>query len=208
MTRVAVVGAGPAGFYATDRLLRRGWCDVVLCDRFPTPWGLGGGVVAPGHPKIKSVSRVFEKTAKLEVFRFHGNLEVGSDITHDELLAHHDAVIYTYGAALDRRLGIPGEELPGSVPATEFVAWYNGHPDAVHHEFDLRGPRAVVIGNGNVALDVARILTAEPDDLARTDISAADLAALRTSAVREVVIATGADTVICDGELEPACLDA
>ena len=165
MTRVAVVGAGPAGFYATDKLLKAGGIQVELFDRLPTPWGLVRAGVAPDHPKIKSVTRVFEKTAKLEGFRFHGNVEVGSDITHEELLAHHDAVIYTYGASLDRRLGIPGEELPGSVPATEFVAWYNGHPDAVHHEFDLRGPRAVVIGNGNVALDVARMLVLTGEEL-------------------------------------------
>ena len=188
LTRVAVVGAGPAGFYATDKLLKAGGIAVELFDRLPTPWGLVRAGVAPDHPKIKSVTRVFEKTAKLEGFRFHGNVEVGSDITHDELLAHHDAVIYTYGAALDRKLGIPGEELPGSVPATEFVAWYNGHPDAVHHEFDLRGPRAVVIGNGNVALDVARMLVLTQDELAVTDTADDAIAALAASGVEEVVV--------------------
>lgn len=188
MTRVAVVGAGPAGFYATDKLLRAGGIDVELFDRLPTPWGLVRAGVAPDHPKIKSVTRVFEKTAKLEGFRFHGNVEVGADITHDELLSHHDAVIYTYGAALDRRLGIPGEELPGSVPATEFVAWYNGHPDAVHHDFDLRGPRAVVIGNGNVALDVARMLVLTSDELSVTDTADAAIEALAASGVEEVVV--------------------
>ncbi len=186
--RVAVVGAGPAGFYATDRLLRSGEVEVELFDRLPTPWGLVRAGVAPDHPKIKSVTRVFEKTAKLEGFRFHGNVEVGADITHDELLGHHHAVIYTYGAAKDRRLGIPGEDLPGSVPATEFVAWYNGHPDAVHHEFDLAGPRAVVIGNGNVAVDVARMLMLTQHELAVTDTADEAIEAFGASGITEVVV--------------------
>ena len=186
--RVAVVGAGPAGFYATDRLLRSGEVEVELFDRLPTPWGLVRAGVAPDHPKIKSVTRVFEKTAKLEGFRFHGNVEVGADITHDELLEHHHAVIYTYGAAKDRRLGIPGEDLPGSVPATEFVAWYNGHPDAVHHEFDLAGPRAVVIGNGNVAVDVARMLMLTQEELAVTDTADEAIEAFGASGITEVVV--------------------
>ncbi len=188
--RIAIVGAGPAGFYAADKLLRSADVDVEveLFDRLPTPWGLVRAGVAPDHPKIKSVTRVFEKTARLEGFRFHGNVEVGSDITHEELLSFHHAVIYTYGAAVDRRLGIPGEELPGSVPATEFVAWYNGHPDAVHHEFDLQGHRAVVIGNGNVAIDVARMLVLGRDELAITDIADPALEAIAASSIEEVVI--------------------
>jgi len=187
-TRVAVVGAGPAGAYAADRLLRSGDIDVELFDRLPTPWGLVRAGVAPDHPKIKSVTRVFEKTAKREGLRFHGNVEVGADITHEELLAHHHAVIYTYGAATDRRLGVHGEDLPGSIPATEFVAWYNGHPDAAHHEFDLSGPRAVVIGNGNVAVDVARMLMLTPGELAVTDTADEALAALAGSGIEEVVV--------------------
>lgn len=186
--RVAVVGAGPAGFYATDKLLRAGGFEVELFDKLPTPWGLVRAGVAPDHPKIKSVTRVFEKTARLEGFRFHGNVEVGSDITHAELLDHHHAVIYTYGAALDRRLGIPGEDLPGSVPATDFVAWYNGHPDAAGHEFDLRGPRAVVIGNGNVALDVARMLMLTREELQVTDTADAAIEAISQSGIEEVVV--------------------
>jgi ferredoxin--NADP+ reductase len=189
--RVAIVGAGPAGFYAADRLLRAEKdldVEVELYDRLPTPWGLVRAGVAPDHPKIKSVTRMYEKTARAEGFRFHGNVEVGSDVTHAELLAHHHAVIYTYGAAVDRRLGIPGEELPGSVPATEFVAWYNGHPDACHHAFRLDGTRAVVIGNGNVAVDVARMLVLARDELASTDIADEALEALAASTIEEVVI--------------------
>ena len=186
--RVAIVGAGPAGFYATDKLLRAGGIEVELFDRLPTPYGLVRAGVAPDHPKIKSVTRVFQKAAALEGFRFHGNVEVGRDITHAELLDHHHAVIYTYGAALDRRLGIPGEDLPGSVPATEFVAWYNGHPDAADHQFDLRGPRAVVIGNGNVAVDVARMLMLTQGELSVTDTSDTAIAALAQSGIEEVVI--------------------
>jgi ferredoxin--NADP+ reductase len=187
---VAIIGAGPAGFYAAERLLKHpdNAVAVEMFDRLPTPWGLVRAGVAPDHPKIKSVSRVYEKTAALPGFRFHGHVAVGSDITHDELLAHHHAVIYSYGAAQDRRLGIPGEDLAGSVPATEFVAWYNGHPDAAHREFDLDGRRAVVIGNGNVALDVARMLVLTSDELAVTDIADQALKALAASSIEEVVV--------------------
>ena len=188
--RVAIIGAGPAGFYAAERLLKdpASQIAVEMFDRLPTPWGLVRAGVAPDHPKIKSVSRVYEKTAALPGFRFHGNVAVGSDITHDELLAHHHAVIYSYGAARDHRLGIPGEDLAGSVPATEFVAWYNGHPDAVDREFDLHCRRAVVIGNGNVALDVARMLVLTRDELAVTDIADQALRALAASSIEEVVV--------------------
>ena len=187
---MAIIGAGPAGFYAAERLLKdpASQIAVEMFDRLPTPWGLVRAGVAPDHPKIKSVSRVYEKTAALPGFRFHGNVAVGSDITHDELLAHHHAVIYSYGAARDHRLGIAGEDLAGSVPATEFVAWYNGHPDAVDREFDLHCRRAVVIGNGNVALDVARMLVLTRDELAVTDIADQALRALAASSIEEVVV--------------------
>src|SRR5436309_8044818 len=170
--RVVIVGAGPAGFYAADRLLRSGpeGVEVELLDRLPTPWGLVRGGVAPDHPNIKAVTRVYEKTAALPGFRFHGNVELGLHVSHEELAAHHHAVLYAIGSPTDRRLGIPGEALPGSHAATEFVAWYNGHPDYCDFEFDLSGHRAVVIGNGNVALDVARMLSLTSDELARTEM--------------------------------------
>src|SRR4051794_395798 len=167
--RVAIVGAGPAGFYAAGSLLKEANAEVELFDRLPTPFGLVRAGVAPDHPEIKSVSRVYEKTAALPGFRFHGNVEVGRDVRHEDLAAHHHAVIYAYGAARDWTLGIPGEDLPGSHAATDFVAWYNGHPDACDLEFDLSGSRAVIIGNGNVALDVARMLVLSRDELAATD---------------------------------------
>jgi ferredoxin/flavodoxin---NADP+ reductase len=188
--RVAIVGSGPAGFYAAGQLLSAK--DIVarveLFDRLATPWGLVRAGVAPDHPNIKAVTRVYEKIARQEGFRFHGNVEVGTDVTHDELAAHHHAVIYATGAPTDRRLGIPGEDLPGSHAATEFVAWYNGHPDYRDEEFDLSAERAVVIGNGNVALDVARMLALTPDELGTTDIADHALEALRDSDVREIVV--------------------
>jgi ferredoxin--NADP+ reductase len=190
VTRVAVVGAGPAGFYTTEKLLKATdvEIEVELFDRLPTPWGLVRAGVAPDHPKIKAVSRVYEKTAALPGFRFHGNVEVGRDVTHDELLAHHHAVVYAHGASGDRRLGIAGEDLSGSHAATEFVAWYNGHPDACEAAFDLSARRAVVVGNGNVALDVARMLVLTRDELAVTDIADHALAALAASSIEEVVV--------------------
>src|SRR6266436_2144414 len=145
--RVAVVGSGPAGFYAADCLLSAD-ARVDLLERLPTPWGLVRLGVAPDHPELKSAARAFEKTAAKEGFRFFGNVEVGRDVTHHELTRIYDALVYTVGAQTDRRLGIPGEDLPGSWAATEFVAWYNGHPDYQHLEFDLTNERAVVIGNG------------------------------------------------------------
>src|SRR2546423_3811644 len=159
-----------------------------MIERLPTPWGLVRLGVAPDHPKIKSVSRAFEKIALQPGFRFLGNVEVGRDIQHDELLELYDAVVYAVGAQSDRRMGIPGEELPGSWAATEFVAWYNGHPDFQHLEFDLSGERAVVIGNGNVAVDVARMLALTPDELAPTDTTDAAIEALGSSAIREIVM--------------------
>jgi ferredoxin--NADP+ reductase len=187
LLRVAVVGSGPAGFYAADCLLS---ADVAvdLLERLPTPWGLVRLGVAPDHPELKTASRVFEKTAAKEGFRFFGNVEVGRDVTHEELTRLYDAVVYTVGAQTDRRLGIPGEDLPGSWAATEFVAWYNGHPDYQHLEFDLTNERAVVIGNGNVAIDVARILARTEDELAPTDITERSTAAIVAAAITDIVM--------------------
>ena len=187
--RVAVVGSGPAGFYAAAALLAADPPgEVDLLERLPTPWGLVRLGVAPDHPNIKAVSRAFEKTAKQPGFRFFGNVEVGRDVTHEELTRLYDAVVYTVGAQTDRRLGIPGEDLPGSWAATEFVAWYNGHPDFPHLEFDLSGERAVVIGNGNVALDVARMLALTPDELAATDTTDPAIEAINQAGIREVLV--------------------
>jgi ferredoxin--NADP+ reductase len=188
--RVAIVGSGPAGFYAAGQLLSAKdlTVEVEMFDRLATPWGLVRAGVAPDHPNIKAVSRVYEKTAKKEGFRFHGNVEVGKDVSHDELSAHHHAVLYATGSPTDRRLGIPGEDLPGSHAATEFVAWYNGHPDYRDLEFDLSPKRAVVIGNGNVALDVARMLALTPEELAPTDTADHALEALADSGVEEIVV--------------------
>jgi ferredoxin--NADP+ reductase len=144
--------------------------------------------VAPDHPNIKAVSRAFEKIAREDGFRFFGNVEVGRDVTHEELAERYDAVVYALGAQTDRRLGIPGEDLPGSWPATAFVAWYNGHPDFQHLEFDLSHERAVVIGNGNVALDVARMLALTPDELAPTDTTDAAIEAINAAGVREILV--------------------
>jgi ferredoxin--NADP+ reductase len=185
--RVAVVGSGPAGFYTADPLLEAG-AQVDVIERLPTPWGLVRLGVAPDHPELKTASRVFEKTAAKDGFRFFGNVEVGAVVTHEELLRMYDAVVYTVGAQTDRRLGIPGEELQGSWAATEFVAWYNGHPDYQQLEFDLANERAVVIGNGNVAVDVARILARTEDELAPTDITDQSTAALVASQVTEIVM--------------------
>jgi ferredoxin/flavodoxin---NADP+ reductase len=188
--RVAVVGSGPAGFYAAERLLKADGLtvEVEMFERLPTPWGLVRAGVAPDHPNIKAVTRVYEKTSKLPGFRFHGNVDVGRHVSHEELLGHHHAVLYASGSPTDRRLGIPGEDLPGSHAATEFVAWYNGHPDYSDLEFDLSAQRAVVIGNGNVALDVARMLALTPDELAKTDIADYALAALVSSKVEEIIV--------------------
>jgi ferredoxin--NADP+ reductase len=187
--RVAVVGSGPAGFYAAAALLGADIpVEVDMIERLPTPWGLVRLGVAPDHPKIKSVSRAFEKTALQPGFRFLGNVEVGRDVQCDELLEHYDAVVYAVGAQSDRRMGIPGEDLPGSWAATEFVAWYNGHPDFQELQFDLSGERAVVIGNGNVAVDVARMLALTPDELAPTDTTNAAIAAFNDAGIREIVM--------------------
>ena len=187
--RVAVVGSGPAGFYAAAALLASDLeLEVDLIERLPTPWGLVRLGVAPDHPNIKAVSRAFEKTAAQPGFRFFGNVEVGRDVTHADLARLYDAVIYSIGAQTDRQLGIPGEDLPGSWAATEFVAWYNGHPDYQHLSFDLSGERAVVIGNGNVALDVARMLALTPAELEPTDTTDAAIEAINDAGVREILV--------------------
>jgi ferredoxin/flavodoxin---NADP+ reductase len=189
--RVAVIGSGPAGFYAAGQLLGKKAEHVAAVDVFdklPTPWGLVRAGVAPDHPNIKAVSRVYEKTAAHERFRFFGNVEIGRDIEPAELRRHYHAVIWAVGAQSDRRMGIPGEDLPGSWAATDFVAWYNAHPDHHHLEFDLGCERAVVIGNGNVAIDCARMLALTHDELAVTDVADHALEVLRESGVREIVI--------------------
>lgn len=187
--RVAVVGSGPAGFYAAGSLLGAGIeCEVDMIERLPTPWGLVRLGVAPDHPNIKAVSKAFEKIARGDGFRFLGNVEVGRDLEHDDLARLYDAVVYSFGAAADRRLGIPGEDLPGSWAATELVAWYNGHPDYQQLVFDLSAERAVVIGNGNVALDVARMLALTEGELTSTDTTDAAIAAIASSGIREIVV--------------------
>jgi ferredoxin--NADP+ reductase len=187
--RVAVVGAGPAGAFAADRLLRhRGDAEIDLFERLPTPWGLLRSGVAPDHQEIKRLDETFDRETLGRGCRYFGNVEVGVDLSHAELMQHYSAVIYATGAQTDKSLGIPGEDLPGSWAATEFVAWYNGHPDYATLEFDLSSKRAVVIGNGNVAADVTRLLTRSPDELARTDVADHALDALRQSSIEEVVV--------------------
>jgi ferredoxin/flavodoxin---NADP+ reductase len=191
--RVAIVGSGPAGFYAAGHLLSsKKHPDLVaqvdMYDRLPTPWGLVRAGVAPDHPNIKSVSRVYEKTAAHPEFRFFGNVHFGEDLSHDDLTSRYHAVIYAVGAQTDKRMGIPGEDLPGSWAATEFVAWYNGHPDYRHLEFDLSHERAIVVGNGNVAADVARMLALTREELACTDVADYALEVLAESGIKEIVV--------------------
>jgi ferredoxin--NADP+ reductase len=189
--RIAVIGSGPAGFYAAGHLLKAGAerVEVDMIERLPTPWGLVRSGVAPDHPKIKSVTRIYEKTAAHPQFRFFGNVTFGEHVSRAELLAHYHAIVYATGSPSDRPLGIPGEELPGSHAATEFVGWYNGHPDHTDLEVDLlKAERAVVIGNGNVALDVARMLVLAPSELAPTDTADHALEVLAHSNVNEVVV--------------------
>jgi ferredoxin--NADP+ reductase len=187
--RVAIVGAGPAGAFAAASLLRaRGDAEIDLFERLPTPWGLLRGGVAPDHQEIKRLEDTFDRQVLHRGCRFLGNVEVGADVSHAELMRHYTAVVYATGAQTDKSLGIPGEDLPGSWAATEFVAWYNGHPDYRGLEFDLSAERAVVIGNGNVAADVTRMLTLSARELERTDVADHALEALRASRIGEVIV--------------------
>src|SRR5271154_3247707 len=189
--RIAVIGSGPAGFYAAGHLLKdsAGRFEVDMLERLPTPWGLVRSGVAPDHPKIKSVTRIYEKTAVHPRFRFFGNITFGEHISRAEHRELYHAIVYATGSPSDRPLGIPGEDLPGSHAATEFVGWYNGHPDHTALEVDLlSAERAVVIGNGNVALDVARMLVLAPAELAPTDTADHALEVLAASRVREVLV--------------------
>jgi ferredoxin--NADP+ reductase len=188
--RVAIVGSGPAAFFAAEELLSQRGVDVAvdMFERLPTPGGLVRFGVAPDHQDTKKAARNFALTMKRKGFRLFLNTEIGKDVSMDELRRRYDAVLVAVGALSDRQLGIPGEDLPGSHSATEFVAWYNGHPDFAHRTFDLSHERAVIVGNGNVALDVARVLASDPDRLAGTDIADQALAQLRESKVREIVV--------------------
>jgi ferredoxin--NADP+ reductase len=187
--RVAVVGSGPAGFYAAGHLLDADIpVEVDMIERLPTPWGLVRLGVAPDHPKIKAVSKAFERIAAQPGFRFLGGVEVGRDLTQADLAELYDAVVYAVGAQTDRHMGIPGENLPGSWPATEFVAWYNGHPDYQDLEFDLSGRCAVVVGAGNVALDVVRMLALAPEEILPTDTTDAAIEAILGSGIDEIVL--------------------
>lgn len=188
--RVAIIGSGPAGFYAAEALLRR--TDTVvhvdMFDRLPTPYGLVRGGVAPDHQNIKAVTRVYEKTAAHPTFRFLGNVSLGRDVTVKDLRQHYHQIVYAVGNEADRRLGIPGEGIDGCTPASVFIGWYNGHPDYRNAKIDLLVPRVAVVGNGNVAIDAARILLRSPAELEKTDIAEHALQALRNSMVREVFI--------------------
>lgn len=191
---VAIVGAGPSGYFAAASLLKFADGDndadvrIDMLEMLPTPWGLVRSGVAPDHPKIKSISAQFEKTALDPRFRFFGNIVVGEHVEPPELTERYDAVIYAVGAQSDRALGIPGEDLPGSVAAVDFVGWYNAHPHFQEMAPDLSTGRAVVVGNGNVALDVARILVTDPDVLGTTDIADHALQTLHERGVEEVMI--------------------
>lgn len=188
--RVAVVGAGPAGYYAADQLLRQDGIviEVDLFDRLPTPYGLVRLGVAPDHQKIKNVTATFDKVAANRRFRFFGCVELGRDVSVDDLRHHYHQIVYSTGAQTDRRMGIPGEDLRNSHAATEFVAWYNGHPDYRDCQFDLSQERVAIVGVGNVAVDVARILCRSTEELAKTDIADHALQALAQSRVKEIYL--------------------
>lgn len=188
--RVAVIGAGPSGFYAAGALLQQKEIAVTvdMFDRLPTPYGLVRYGVAPDHQKIKSVTKVYERTAADSRFRFYGNIRFGTDITHADLRQYYDQILYAVGAQSDRKLNIPGEDLVGSFSATEFVAWYNGHPDFADLNFDLSCESAVVVGVGNVALDVTRVLAKSVDELKTTDIADHALAALAVSNIKDIYV--------------------
>lgn len=185
--RIAIVGSGPGGFYAAEHLLKPEHpCLVDMFDRLPTPFGLVRGGVAPDHAKIRNVTKVYEKIAAREGFRFFGNVTIGRDLSVEDLRQHYDAILFAYGAETDRSLGIPGEDLKGSYTATSFVGWYNGHPDYRDCAFDLSREVAAIIGVGNVAMDVARILAKTADELKATDIAGHALDALAESKIREI----------------------
>src|SRR5690606_33984173 len=188
--RIAIVGSGPSGFYAAEHLQKQTdlTVEIDMFDRLPPPYGLVRGGVAPDHQKIKSVTKVYDKIATKPNFRFYGNVEFGTDISIDDLQAHYHAVIFAVGAQTDKPLDIPGEDLPGSHAATEFVAWYNAHPDYRDREFDLSVENAVVIGVGNVAMDVVRILARTVDELRETDIADYALEELAHSKVKNIYI--------------------
>lgn len=188
--RVAIVGSGPAGFYTAEKLLKQSdlTVEVDVFDRLPVPFGLVRFGVAPDHEKIKNVTRVYEKTASHSNFRFYGNIDIGTDLTLSDLRRHYHQICYCTGAQTDRRMGIPGEDLQRSHPATEFVAWYNGHPDYRDLEFDLSVESVAVVGVGNVAVDVARILCRTREELATTDIADHALDVLCHSNIRQVYI--------------------
>ena len=188
--RIAVIGAGPAGAYTAGHLLADASrpVQVDLIERLPTPWGLVRSGVAPDHPKIKTVTRVYERTAADARLRYYGNVELGRDISIHDLAGHYHAIVYATGAPGDRPLQIPREDLPGSHAATDFVGWYNAHPHHRHLTFDLSARRAIVIGNGNVALDLARMLTLTPQELAPTDTADHALQPLARSGIEEVVV--------------------
>ncbi len=189
--RIAVVGSGPSAFYTAEALFKSGvpGVHVDLFDRLPVPFGLVRGGVAPDHQKIKSVVKVYDKIAASPGFRFFGNVQIGRDLQVADLAAHYHQIVYAFGCESDQKLGTPGEDLAGVHSATEFVGWYNAHPDHRDRTFDLaRAERVALVGNGNVAMDVARVLLASPDELAKTDIADHALAVLRQSRVREVVL--------------------
>ncbi len=188
--RVAIIGSGPSGFYAAEHLQKQKdlHVEIDMFERLPTPFGLVRGGVAPDHQKIKSVTKVYERIAQKPNFRFYGNVEFGTDITHADLQEHYHAVIYAVGAQTDKKLGIPGEDLPGSHAATEFVGWYNGHPDYRDLEFDLTQENVAVIGVGNVAMDVTRILARTRDELMETDIADYALEAIVNSNVKNIYV--------------------
>jgi ferredoxin--NADP+ reductase len=190
--KIAIVGAGPAGYFAAQALQNLQSEDqqfaIDMIERLPTPWGLVRSGVAPDHPKIKSVSKVFEKVANESNFRLFGNIELGSDITIEQLKERYDAIVIATGSAIGKKLGIPGEDLPGSISAATFVPWYNAHPDFKDVSIDLSCDTAVVIGAGNVAMDVARMLALEPSELDPTDTADHAIDVLKKSAIRTVFI--------------------
>lgn len=188
--RVAILGSGPAAFYAAEHLLKQTQyvIEVDMLDRLPTPFGLVRGGVAPDHAKIKTVTKAYDQIANNPRYRFFGNVEFGRHVQLADLRAHYHQILYATGAQTDRRMGIPGEDLQGSHAATEFVAWYNGHPDYAHLKFDLTQERAAVVGVGNVAIDVARILCRTVDELRKTDIADYAIEALSQSNIKEVYL--------------------